>query len=29
MCGDFDIYWRKHVVAAFVGYALRAIRVTT
>ncbi len=23
---DLDIYWRKHVVAEFVGYALREIR---
>jgi 4-hydroxybenzoyl-CoA reductase subunit beta len=23
---DFDVYWRKHVVGAFVGYALREIR---
>jgi len=23
---DFDVYWRKHVVPAFVGYALREIR---
>jgi 4-hydroxybenzoyl-CoA reductase subunit beta len=23
---DFDVYWRKHVAAAFVGYALRELR---
>ena len=23
---DFDVYWRKHVVPEFVGYALREIR---
>jgi len=23
---DFDLYWRKHVVAQYVGYALREIR---
>ena len=23
---DLDIYWRKEVVASFVGYALREIR---
>ena len=23
---DFDVYWRKHVVSEFVGYALREIR---
>ncbi|HXX86603.1 MAG TPA: FAD binding domain-containing protein [Casimicrobiaceae bacterium] len=23
---DFDVYWRKHVVGEFVGYALREIR---
>jgi 4-hydroxybenzoyl-CoA reductase subunit beta len=23
---DFDVYWRKHVVGAFVGYALRELR---
>jgi 4-hydroxybenzoyl-CoA reductase subunit beta len=23
---DFDVYWRKHVVAAFVGYALKELR---
>jgi 4-hydroxybenzoyl-CoA reductase subunit beta len=23
---DFDVYWRKHVVAEFVGYALREVR---
>ena len=23
---DFDVYWRKEVVAEFVGYALRELR---
>jgi 4-hydroxybenzoyl-CoA reductase subunit beta len=23
---DFDVYWRKHVTAVFVGYALRELR---
>ncbi len=23
---DFDVYWRKHVVAEFVGYALKELR---
>jgi len=23
---DFDLYWRKHVVGAYVGYALRELR---
>ena len=26
---DFDVYWRKEVVAEFVGYALRSFAATT